>query len=226
MQKINISEDAAHTEFILVFHIAAVTPFQHQYCQTVFAVLQNVCQVKFAGGTGNLTVADIFAVDPNIEAGINAFKDKICIGCIIFSFVVEIPHICTAGIILWYIWRIEREGITNISILMRVVPEILPYPGNRDGIKLTHIKIVHVKFFFQIINAGKIFESPVAVQQLESIGFFSIFYQIVHHFGCRNVVTSVRHRVFMQHMGIFIIFFNNHYCTPPCCLYYKFSFQR
>ena len=72
--QLNIPENSGKTQLILILQIGSVTPFQNQNRHTVAACFGFAGDFKFAGAVGNLAVADEFAVDPDIEAGIHAFK--------------------------------------------------------------------------------------------------------------------------------------------------------
>ena len=72
--QLNIPENSGKTQLILILQISSVTPFQNQNRHTVAACFGFAGDFKFAGAVGNLAVTDEFAVDPDIEAGIHAFK--------------------------------------------------------------------------------------------------------------------------------------------------------
>ena len=55
-QKIHIPKNTAHPEFILIFKIRTVTPFQHQNCQGIFPFFQEIRHIKFRCHVGYLTV--------------------------------------------------------------------------------------------------------------------------------------------------------------------------
>ena len=48
LQQINITKDTGGAEFILIFQIAAVAPFEHEYCKDVFAFTNAVGHIEFA----------------------------------------------------------------------------------------------------------------------------------------------------------------------------------
>ena len=62
-QYINITENARHTEFVLIFQITAVTPFQHQHMNTVLSVVQKIRYVKLGGAMADLAVPDKLPID-------------------------------------------------------------------------------------------------------------------------------------------------------------------
>ena len=76
-QNINIAENAAHAQLVLVLQVAAVAPFQHEYGQLVFPFLHIGGDFKLARAVGNLAVTHKLPVHPHIEAGIHAFKVQV-----------------------------------------------------------------------------------------------------------------------------------------------------
>ena len=66
-QKINISEYTAHSEFILIFKIASVTPFQYQNGKRIFPFFDHRRNIKFRQRMRHLAISDIFSVQPDIK---------------------------------------------------------------------------------------------------------------------------------------------------------------
>ena len=62
-QKINIPDNTAGSELILVFQISAVTPFKNQYRNEIFSGNSKLRNVKFTGAVTYLAVAGILTVD-------------------------------------------------------------------------------------------------------------------------------------------------------------------
>lgn len=77
-QQVDITENAVHAEHILIFHVTAIAPFQHEDRQMVGAVLQKLRYIELACGMGDLTVPDKLTVEPDIEAGGNALEVQKC----------------------------------------------------------------------------------------------------------------------------------------------------
>ena len=74
VQQVDITENAVHAEHILIFHVTAIAPFQHEDRQMVGAVMQKLRYIELTGGMGDLTVPDKLTVEPDVEAGGNASK--------------------------------------------------------------------------------------------------------------------------------------------------------
>ena len=48
-QNVHIPENTAHTEFILVFQIGAITPLHYQHCHSIRSILKQISNIKLAG---------------------------------------------------------------------------------------------------------------------------------------------------------------------------------
>ena len=133
-EKIHITEDTVHAEHILIFHIAAVTPFQNQNGQMIGAVVEQTGYIELAARVGNLTVPHIIAVEPDIKAGSNALKVQKRTGRNFILMIDKITDVRTTGIVFRNIRRVCRERITDICILVMVVAVILPDARHRGRI--------------------------------------------------------------------------------------------
>ena len=79
-------------------------------------------------------------------------------------FICEAVHISTAWIFVRYIWRIKRERIACIGILMDIVAVILPVGRNRKCVEVIRVIPFIIKSFLTIKDAVEITEFPIAVQ--------------------------------------------------------------
>ena len=68
VQKIDITKNAGHSEFILVLKITAVTPLKHKNGKQIISLDKKLCDIKFRGVMRDLAVSHISAVQPDIEA--------------------------------------------------------------------------------------------------------------------------------------------------------------
>ena len=116
-QQVNITENTVHAEHVLVFHVTAVAPFQHQYGQVVAAVLQQCGHVKFTGGVCNLAITHTLAVQPDIKTGSNTLKVQVGARGNFVLLVVKIIKISTAGVFFGHIRRVRGEGIADVGVL-------------------------------------------------------------------------------------------------------------
>ena len=147
LDQIYISKDSTHTEFVLVFHVTSITPFENKYCNTVKSIFQIVRYIKFTSRMRYLTVSNILPIQPYIKTRVYSFEVEICSWCQLISRIFEIIYICSTRIIMWYIWRIKRKRITDIRVLMRIIACALPYTRHYDLIKQTYIVIQFIKMF-------------------------------------------------------------------------------
>ena len=145
-QQVNITENTVHAEHVLVFHVTAVAPFQHQYGQVVAAVLQQCGHVKFTGGVCNLAITHKLAVQPDIKTGSNTLKVQVGARGNFVLLVVKIIKISTAGVFFGHIRRVRGEGIADVGVLVVVVSVVLPYAGHRNGIIIRQVTAGGIKW--------------------------------------------------------------------------------
>ena len=125
-QKVYISENAAHTEFVLILQIASVAPLKNQYGQTVFSLRNCMAYVKFACTVRYLAVADVGSVEPYVKAGIHTLKVQIDRRSFLIPLIVELPYVGPAGIVLGNIGRIKGKRVADVGVLMSVIACCLP----------------------------------------------------------------------------------------------------
>ena len=133
-QQIHVTEDAAHAELVLILHVAAVAPFQHQHRQQVLPLFQKSRHIELRCGMGHLAVAHVLAVDPHIEAGIHALEIQECLRRRLILMPCKSMAVGAAGILMGHIRGIQREGIPDIGVLMSVVSVHLPHGGHGNGL--------------------------------------------------------------------------------------------
>ena len=210
LQDIYIAEDAGGAELILVFQVAAVTPLQNHNSQGVLAFPDGFGNIKLGGRMRYLAVTQECTIQPDIEAGVNALKVQICLGCIFISFIDKIIEISTAGILIRNIRGVSGERIADVGVLMLVVTVVLPDAGNRDGIPGGSIIVFFVELIFEVMDAFTVLEFPVVIQQLEAVRVLPVFNQVVHSYRSRNEVASVGRCAYMMCMQVFVVSRNNH----------------
>ena len=162
-QKINIPEDTAHPELILIFEIRTIAPFQDKYGNRILALFYRVCHIELARCMGHLTVSGIGAIHPYIKAAIHALKVQVQLRCLLILRIRKRMHIRTTRNILRHIRRIKRKWIADIRILMCVIACHLPDTRHRNLIKIRRIITALIKCIPHIIDALKIPEFPHAV---------------------------------------------------------------
>ena len=212
-QDVHIAEDTGGAELILVFQVAAVAPLQDHNCQGVLAFLDVLGDVELRGGVGNFAVAQVLAVQPDVEAGVDTFEVQVSLGCVRVHGILEVSQVCTAGVFVGNIRRVCREGVTDVGVLVLVVAVVLPDAGNRDGIPVGSIVALLVEQVFEVVNTLTVLELPVAVQKLKAVGVLTVLYQIVHSGGSGNEVGAVGGGAYMVGMQVLIMCRNNHVCT-------------
>ena len=209
-QKIHVTENTAHTEFILIFKITSVAPLHHQNSQGVFTLPEQLCHIKLTGGMGNLAVTHEASIHPYIETGIHTLKVQVSLRSLWILLIEEIPDISTAGIHYRNIRRIHRERIAGIGILVAVIAVILPDPRHFHLIKSRCVIAIPEKFFLHIINVLKITELPVSGKQLKTVGCLSCLRLKIHGYRSRNIIGTVRHGILVKHVQVFEILWYDH----------------
>ena len=169
MQQVDITENAVHAEHILIFHVTAIAPFQHEDRQMVGAVLQKLRYIELACGMGHLTVPDKLTVEPDIEAGGNTLKIQKCARGGGIFLVGEVVEVSAAGVLFGNIRRISGERIADVGVLVVVVAVVLPHAGDRDAVKSGGIIADLIESILQVINTGVVPKFPASVQKLEAI---------------------------------------------------------
>ena len=221
-QDIGISEDAGHAQLVLILEIAAVTPFEHQNGDRVFTVDSVIGQVKFGNRMGNLTVADEFAVDIQIEAGIHALEAKH--GAYTrLRMQFDSALIQCARIVDRNERRIIRERIAHIGVLMRVVAVRLPYA--RNGNRRVEIGF-GCEFVRKLLVALEIVERPFAVQIHKALGLRAIAVHRTIAMRKRDEIRVRRHCANVQNVGILMEMQLFHEPFFPFCIWCLFPLYR
>ena len=169
VQQVDITENAVHAEHILIFHVTAIAPFQHEDRQMVGAVLQKLRYIELACGMGDLTVPDKLTVEPDIEAGGNALEVQKCTRGGGIFLVSEVVEVSAAGVLFRNIRWISGERIADVGVLVVVVAVVLPHAGDRDAVKSGGIIADLIESILQVINTGVVPKFPASVQKLEAI---------------------------------------------------------
>ena len=117
VQQVDITENAVHAEHILIFHVTAIAPFQHEDRQMVGAVLQKLRYIELACGMGDLTVPAKLTVEPDIEAGGNALEVQKCTRGSGILLVGEVVEVSAAGVLFRNIRWISGERIADVGVL-------------------------------------------------------------------------------------------------------------
>ena len=176
-QKIDISENSRHSQFVLIFQIRSVTPFQHQHCQNIFPIYDVFCDIKLAGCMRYLTISHKHTVHPYVKTGI--YPLKVQIDCFIRFFIhPKNFFICPAGIFCRNVWRLIRYRIFLIDILMTVNSIILP-TGRNLYLCTSFCYFRHIKMFRNLLWRPIKCKLPFSVQQRLTTLSLQIFGNII-----------------------------------------------
>ena len=201
-QQGHVPENAGKTQFVLIFQIAAVAPFEHQHAEPVFSGAKLPRHFELAGAVGYLAVACKDPVHPYVKAGVHPFKiEELAHPRLPFGQ-LELADISAAGIFVRHIGRVVREGITDVGILLLVEALHLPASGHFGFQKSLRHKVFLEKMVRYFLHPGKIGKFPVFPRQRQT--------PVLPFFGQRHVVTPVGHGAHMQRFQIFIVIFQHH----------------
>ena len=206
-EKINIPDDPGHAELVLVLEVGAVAPFEGQHREEIFALAQEIRHVKLGGVVGHLAVTDVSSVQPDKKAGVDALENEMRARRLRVGMPGEGVPIGPAGILLRHIGRVKREGIADVRVLVGVVAAHLPGEGHGFGPpgRVRGI-VLPVEFVGERVDTRKIPEIPVrTAQKLNPVGVFPRRRSGLPGLArCRDEISVVRQRVFVQDRQIFI----------------------
>ena len=89
-QEVDVPEDAAGAELVLILQVGAVAPLEYQDSKTVGAGTDVLGDVELTGGMGDLAVTDVGAVEPHVKTGVHALECQVGAGSLRNTFVLEI----------------------------------------------------------------------------------------------------------------------------------------
>ena len=221
-QNIDIPKDAGETEFVLIFQIGPVAPFEDQDGQQVFSFLKKAGHIKFRSVVRDLAVAHIAAVEPHIEAGIHAFEIQESAGRVGIPVPGEAVQIGAAGIILRDVGRVKRKRIADVCVLRAVIAPHLPAKGHRFLFPpLAGLVVRQIKKILQIMDAGIKGKAPGAsAEHLQAVGALPVPYRHVIAAGGRNVISPFRQGVLVKNQEIFVesLHDQNRNLLSCCCI--------
>ena len=126
VQKIDVPEDPGEAELVLILQIASVAPLKNKDRQKVVSLLNELRHVELRRVVGDLAVADIGPVQPDIEAGINPLEIQEHARRLGIPVPLKSMEIGPAGIVLRDIGRIKGKRIADIGVLLAVISAHLP----------------------------------------------------------------------------------------------------
>ena len=215
-QQPDVPENTACAEFILILKIRSVAPFEDEDGYPVFAGPGLIGDAELAGAVADLTVAREFAVDPEIEAGIDALKIQIPFVPAFRLREAEHGLISAAGIFTGDIRRLKRNRIADVDVLMAVISEALP--TGRD-VDLAEGSLLFLrKVLRNVGQTAEITEVPRPAAEQARTG------ASVRHL--RQIPSTGRLCADMQGMGILMILSlklqgKHPFCVPSSWVYLK-----
>ncbi|GJC98785.1 hypothetical protein ColKHC_07611 [Colletotrichum higginsianum] len=146
--QVDVPEDAAEPPLVLVLEVGAVAPLvdldgEH----VVLADFDEVRDVELAGVAGALGVADLLAVDPDGEGGINTLEaePQLVVGKVVPN--LERRHVSAAlVIIVGDVGSVDGPGEVEIGVLRALAVSLaLPHAGDDDVVPFRRVKVGLVK---------------------------------------------------------------------------------
>ena len=112
-----------------------------------------VRHIELGDVVGDLAVADIVPVQPDVEAGVDSFKKQEGTGGIRVFVPCERVGVGTARIVLRHIGRVEREWEADVGVLVFVVALHLPAEGYYFlPPRAVRHEVREIEFFSQFMN--------------------------------------------------------------------------
>ena len=204
-EQVDVAEDPADAELVLIFQVAAVAPLEYKDGQAVGARLDDLGDVELGGGVRDLAVADVLAVEPHVEAGVDAFEGEMRARGVFTGRVLELVDVRAARIVLRDERRIEREGVADVRVLVVVVALVLPRARHRHTIETARGEVALVEVVPKLVDALEVPERPLTVQQLQTIGGVTSLRTGVERRGTRDVVGTCRERVLVQNGQVLVV---------------------
>ena len=127
LEQVYVAEDSGIAELILILHIRAIAPLEHENSQAVVALMRLLGDVKLGSGVRNLRISDESTVEPDIERAVNALKVEECARRLRVSRVREVANIHATRIILRHKRRVARVGVVDVGVHMRLAAQVLPH---------------------------------------------------------------------------------------------------
>ena len=227
-QEVDVAEDAAGAELVLVLQVGAVAPLEHQDGQTVGAGTDELGDIELRGGVGDLAVADVGAVEPHVEAGVHALEGQVGAGGGGVRGVVEVADVGAAGVVLGDVGRIEGDGVADVGVLVVVVAQVLPGTGHLNhgealrngGRALLAVLVVGLGGLLlpeglgELVDAGQVAEGPPAAEQVEAVGVLPPPGAGGGGPGGGHVVGARRQSVLVEDVEVLEVSRNDH-CSAP-----------
>ncbi len=167
--QVDVAVDAAEPPEVLILQVAAVGPAVDPHGERVLTGPQIGRQVELRREPAVLAVADLLAVHPEIEGGIDAVEDDEDPatgpprgdgegGAIAAHGVVILGHL---GHVVW------GKGILDVCVHRRPVALQLPVGGHGDRVPTTGVEVIGIEAIRRRRRVGRPGEGPVTVKQSE-----------------------------------------------------------
>lgn len=210
LQQVDIAEDPARAELVLVLKVRAHSPLEDEDRQPVRPGDEQVGHVELAGGVGDLAVANVAAVQPHVVAGIDSLEVEVDPGRVRVRRVVEIADVGAAGILLGHVRGVERDRVADVGVLVGIEAQVLPHAGHGHLAICVCQVITEVELLRHVIGALEVLEPPWAVEHLEPVRLLPIPNERPHGPGCRDVVRPSRQDSYVHDLQVLVMTGGDH----------------
>ena len=200
LEQVDVAEDAAHAQLVLILGIGAAGPLEHQHVDAVVAVEEVLCDVELAGGVRHAGKAHVGAVDPDEVGGVHALKVQV-IGAALALAQREVALVHGAGVVVGHKGRVVGDGVAHVGVLVGVVPIGLPDGGHRHALHL-HLALPARLERRRVFKPAEV---PFAREHCDAVGI-----QAMAHVGwlvgkVGDVAGAVFLHALVQQVGVFQI---------------------
>ena len=113
---VNVAENSAHAEFVLILEISSAAPFQNNCSYLVFPRRHKRRDIEFRLRMRHGGIADEFSVYEQIKTTVYSVENDIMLSAFFRDDVIR--DVKPARVFLINFRRIERNGIKEIRILI------------------------------------------------------------------------------------------------------------
>jgi len=159
--EVHVAEDAAEAPHVLAFEVGAVTVAVNLGGEDVFAWLEEFGDVELGGGAGALAVADVLAVDPEAEGGIDAVEGDEYLPFLPVGGDGEGGAVGSDGVFCgddvgWF----AGEGVAGIDIAGHTIALELPVGRDGNGVPIADVEVDFIEIDGALIGLGGPAEFP------------------------------------------------------------------
>ncbi len=164
-EEVDVSVDTAEPPHVLVFKITSVGPAVDFDGECIFTCLEVLGDIEFPWCHAVLAVANLKAVDPDVEGAFNSVEVKENLAVFPFPGEGELSSVGADRIVAMRdVGRIRREGIRDIEVNGDSIAVHLPVGGDGYLFPVANIVFALVKINGSVSGLTDPVELPVAIE--------------------------------------------------------------